>query len=88
MRELKAGGTFTFRYTLKNTHATKAAKNIKITLEQVEGVFSPTEGSNIFYIDQILAGRFTEFADVNGDGVVNVGDIADVIDKLLTGADE
>ncbi len=60
MRELKAGGTFTFRYTLKNTHATKAAKNIKITLEQAEGVFSPTEGSNIFYIDQILAGETAE----------------------------
>lgn len=60
MRELKAGGTFYFRYTLKNTHATKAAKNIKITLEQAEGVFSPTEGSNIFYIDQIAAGETSE----------------------------
>lgn len=60
MRELKAGGTFYFRYTLKNTHATKTAKNIKITLEQAEGVFSPTEGSNIFYIDQIPAGETAE----------------------------
>ena len=60
MRELKAGRLFTFKYTLKNTHATKAAKNIKITLEQAEGVFSPTQGSNIFYIDQILPGETAE----------------------------
>jgi len=56
-KELRAGGIFDFKYDLKNTHATKAAKNIKITLEQVEGIFSPTEGSNIFYIDQIAAGE-------------------------------
>ena len=60
MRELKAGGTFYFRYTLKNTHPSKAAKNIKITMEQAEGIFSPTEGSNIFYIDQILPGETAE----------------------------
>ena len=60
MHELKAGKVFTFSYTLINTHATKAAKNIKITLEQVEGIFAPTEGSNIFYIDQIPAGESSE----------------------------
>ncbi len=60
MHELKAGKTFTFNYTLINTHATKAAKNIKITIEQAEGVFAPTEGSNIFYIDQIAAGESSD----------------------------
>ncbi|MBR5177974.1 MAG: hypothetical protein IKW90_04115 [Lachnospiraceae bacterium] len=60
MRELKAGRLFTFKYTLKNTHPTKTAKNIKITLEQAEGVFSPTQGSNIFYVDQIPAGETAE----------------------------
>ncbi|MBP5651909.1 MAG: hypothetical protein J6X17_00635 [Lachnospiraceae bacterium] len=53
---LKAGNTFMFNFTLKNTHAVKAAKNIKITLSQNEGIFEPAQGTNIFYIDEIKAG--------------------------------
>ena len=59
-KELRAGGIFDFKYSLKNTHASKSAKNIKITLEQVEGIFAPTEGSNIFYIEEIPAGETVE----------------------------
>ena len=48
-----AGKEFDFKYTLKNTHTSKAAKNIKITVEQADGVFIPVAGSNIFYIESI-----------------------------------
>ncbi len=58
--ELKAGKEFDFKYTLKNTHTSKAAKNIKITVEQAEGVFIPVAGSNIFYIESIAAGESNE----------------------------
>lgn len=53
---LKAGSTFNFNFCLKNTHTNKSAKNIKITLTQDEGIFAPTEGTNIFYIEEIGAG--------------------------------
>lgn len=55
--EIKAGSVFDFSYTLKNTHQTKAAKNIKITLSQDEGVFAPAEGTNIFYIEKMEPGE-------------------------------
>lgn len=55
--EIKAGSIFDFSYTLKNTHQAKAAKNIKITLSQDEGVFSPAEGTNIFYIEMMEPGE-------------------------------
>jgi len=54
---LKAGQTFNFSFGLKNTHAEKSAKNIKLTFSQAEGIFSPTEGTNIFYINEIKAGE-------------------------------
>ena len=54
---LRAGEEFEFSFTLKNTHAVKAAKNIKITLTQDDGVFAPATGTNIFYIDEIPAGE-------------------------------
>lgn len=57
---LKAGNTFDFSFTLKNTHQTKSARNIKITLSQAEGVFAPTAGTNIFYVNEIPAGGTSE----------------------------
>ena len=54
---LKAGETFDFSFSIKNTHQTKAAKNIKITISQLEGIFSPAAGTNIFYVDSIAAGQ-------------------------------
>ena len=58
---LRAGETFDFSFSIKNTHQTKAAKNIKITLSQAESIFAPAEGTNIFYIDSIEPGE----VDVN-----------------------
>lgn len=58
--ELKAGSTFNFTYTLKNTHASKAAKNIKVTILQKDNVFSAAQGTNSFYIDRINAGETVE----------------------------
>lgn len=58
--ELKAGSTFNFTYTLKNTHTSKAAKNIKVTISQADNVFSATQGTNTFYIDRIDAGEEVE----------------------------
>ena len=50
---LRAGETFDFSYTLKNTHTGKEARNIKITLSQADGVLAPAQGTNIFYIDKL-----------------------------------
>lgn len=50
---IRAGDTFDFTYTLKNTHTGKEARNIKITLSQAEGVLAPAQGTNIFYIDKL-----------------------------------
>jgi hypothetical protein len=58
--ELKAGSTFNFTYYLKNTHATKAAKNIKVSVIQADNVFSAAQGTNTFYIDRINPGEITE----------------------------
>lgn len=58
--ELKAGSEFDLTFVIKNTHQSKAAKNIKITVSQADGVFAATQGSNIFYIDKIEAGNEAE----------------------------
>ena len=58
--ELKAGSTFLFTYYLKNTHTSKTAKNIKVTITQAENVFSAAQGTNSFYIDKIEAGETIE----------------------------
>ncbi|MCR5331878.1 MAG: hypothetical protein K6E62_11955 [Lachnospiraceae bacterium] len=56
---LRAGETFDFSFSIKNTHQTKAAKNIKVTVSQAEGIFSPAAGTNIFYVDEIGAGQIS-----------------------------
>lgn len=55
--ELRAGTEFNFTFDIKNTHSTKAAKNIKVTISQKDNVFSASQGSNSFYIEQIRAGE-------------------------------
>lgn len=52
---INAGDTIDFTFTVKNTHPTKLAKNIKLTISSSEGIFSPAVGTNIFYIDEIAA---------------------------------
>lgn len=58
--ELKAGSTFNFTFFLKNTHVSKAAKNIKVSITQADNVFSASQGTNSFYIDKISAGETVE----------------------------
>lgn len=58
--ELRAGSTFDFNFVLRNTHASKAAKNITVTVMQANDVFSATQGSNSFYIDAIAPGEAAE----------------------------
>lgn len=53
--ELQASSTFKLTFDLKNTHTSKTAKNIKITVSQKDNVFSAAEGSNTLYIDRINA---------------------------------
>ena len=55
--ELRAGSTFNFTFDLKNTHSSTDAKNIKVTVSQVDNIFAVTEGSNTFYISEIPAGE-------------------------------
>lgn len=55
--ELVAGSTFNFSFTLKNTHATKTAKNIKVTVSQKDSIFSTTSGSDTMYIESIAPGQ-------------------------------
>ena len=72
---LKAGDVFDFTFDLKNTHTTKTAKNIKVTLTQAEGVFAPTKGSNIIYIDAIKAGEtVTSTMNLKTRGDIITGD--------------
>lgn len=54
---LKAGDTFDFSYEILNTHSSKTAKNIKVTVTSENNIFSQTKGSNSFYIASIQPGE-------------------------------
>lgn len=58
--ELRAGESFEFTFVLKNTHASKTAKNITVTVLQEQDIFSATTGSNSFYVDAIEPGATME----------------------------
>ena len=58
--DIHAGDVFDLNFSLLNTHGTKAAKNIKITLTQAEGIFAPKSGSNMFYETKIGPGERIE----------------------------
>ncbi len=57
IEELRAGSTFDFNIDIKNTHSNTDAKNIKVTISQVDNMFAVSEGSNSFYINEIQAGE-------------------------------
>lgn len=57
IEQLRAGSVFNFTFDLYNTNAHVTAKNIKITITQAENIFSVTQGSNSFFIDQIGPGE-------------------------------
>lgn len=72
---LRAGEEFDFTFELKNTHSTKSAKNIKVTLSQAEGCIAPAKGSNILYIDEIKASNVvTNTIRLKSRGDVITGD--------------
>jgi hypothetical protein len=55
--ELRAGSTFNFTFDIYNTHSSIAAKNITVTITQADNVYTPTQGSNSFFINKIPAGE-------------------------------
>ncbi len=55
--ELRAGSTFDFVFDIKNTHSSIDARNIKVTVNQTDNIFSMDKGSNTFYISSIGAGE-------------------------------
>lgn len=55
--QLRAGSSFNFIFDVYNTHSSIAAKNITITLSQQDNIFTPTQGSNSFFIEKIPAGE-------------------------------
>ena len=58
--ELKAGSTFNFTFDITNTHSSVSAKNITVIIKNPDGgdeVFSPTKGSNSFFIESIAPGE-------------------------------
>ncbi len=59
--ELKAGTTFNFTFDITNTHSSVSAKNITVIVKkpdtQAEEAFSPTKGSNSFFIESIAPGE-------------------------------
>ncbi len=61
VEELKAGSVFNFTFDITNTHSSVAAKNITVIVKkpdtQPEEIFSPTKGSNSFFIESIAPGE-------------------------------
>jgi hypothetical protein len=61
VEELRAGSTFNFTFDITNTHSSVSAKNITVTIKkpdtQPEEIFSPTKGSNSFFIEKIAPGE-------------------------------
>ena len=57
VEELRAGSTFNFTFDLRNTHSSVAAKNISVTVSQADNIFTPTQGSNSFFINRIAPGE-------------------------------
>lgn len=55
--KLVAGSTFDFTFDIKNTHPSIDARNIKVTINQADNMFTVENGSNTFYISKIPAGE-------------------------------
>jgi len=54
---LLANSEFTLKFDIYNTHISKAAKNIKVTVTSIGDVFSVVKGSNSFFVDKIDSGE-------------------------------
>ena len=60
VEELRAGSTFNFTFDIMNTHSSVTAKNITVIVKNPDSqgeVFSPTTGSNSFFIESIAPGE-------------------------------
>lgn len=79
VEDLNAGSTFNFTFDIRNTHASKSATNIKVTLTQADNVFSATQGSNSFFIDRIGPGEVSQNTinmKVKADTATNAYDLS------------
>ena len=54
--EVYGGKSFNFELDLLNTHRSIAVKDLKITLSQEKGIFTPKSGSNTFFAEQLSPG--------------------------------
>lgn len=54
--EVYGGKSFNFEIDLLNTHKNQIIKDLKITLSQEKGIFTPKSGSNTFFVEQLSPG--------------------------------
>ena len=57
VEDLRAGTTFNFTFDVYNTNSSVAAKNITVTVSQADNIFTVTQGSNSFFINNIAPGE-------------------------------
>ncbi len=57
---IEAGQTFPLTISFLNTSENTTVKNIKVSINSDEAIFSPVASSNSFYIKEIKAGEFKE----------------------------
>ncbi|HZJ84496.1 MAG TPA: hypothetical protein VFD02_02965 [Syntrophomonadaceae bacterium] len=57
---IEAGQTFALTISFFNTSETTTVKNIKVSINSDEQIFTPVASSNSFYIKEIKAGEFKE----------------------------
>ncbi len=90
IEELRAGSVFNFNFDIKNTHSHIDAKNIKVTVNQAENIFTVTKGSNTLYITNIKAGEAAENTlelKVKSDAVTKAYPIEITIEYEYDGAE-
>ena len=58
--KLMAGSEFDFGFSVKNTHSSVDAENIRVTISCADGTFSIIEGSASFLIESLKAGETLE----------------------------
>lgn len=90
IEELRAGSVFNFIFDIKNTHSHIDAKNIKVTVNQAENIFTVTKGSNTLYITNIKAGEVSQNSlelKVKSDAVTKAYPIEITIEYEYDGAE-
>ena len=54
--EVYGGKAFIFELDILNTHKSHLVKDLKVTLSQEKGIFTPKSGSNTFFIERLSPG--------------------------------